>query len=82
MVAAVSNAIGASNFAFRKSLDSIFSVVSCKPAKWPNEGDDGEEQAKYSCSKLESNEVCSLHEQEEINSMNYFTGTNKNKITK
>ena len=27
-------------------------------------------------------EINSLHQQEEINSMNYFTGTNKNKITK
>ena len=31
---------------------------------------------------IESDEVCSLHQREEINSMNYFTGTNKNKITK
>ena len=52
MVAAVSNAIGASNVAFRKSLDSISSVVSCKLAKCENECDDEEEQAKYLCSKL------------------------------
>ena len=52
MVATVSNAIGASNVAFRKSLDSISSVVSCKLAKCENECDDEEEQAKYLCSKL------------------------------
>ena len=52
MVAAVSNAIGASNVAFRKSLDSISSVVSCKLAKCKNECDDEDEHAKYFCCKL------------------------------
>ena len=52
MVAAVSNAIGASNVAFRKSLDSISSVVSCKLAKCENECDDEDEHAKYFCCKL------------------------------
>ena len=31
---------------------------------------------------IESSEVCSQHQQEEINYINYFAGTNKNKITK
>ena len=52
MVAAVSNAIGDSNVAFRKSLDSISSVVSCKLAKCENECDDEDEHAKYFCCKL------------------------------
>ena len=52
MVAAISNAIGASNVAFRKSLDSISSVVSCKLVKCENEWDDEDEQAKYLCNKL------------------------------
>ena len=52
MVAAVTNAIGASNVAFRKSLDSISSVVSCKLAKCKNECDDEDKQAKHFCNKL------------------------------